>query len=488
MKMKRYINYFLAVVLGVAFLPSCNDNEIEYNKGEEPLRLSVNDSQIALDIRMPNKDALAFSWTSGSNKGTNSAISYTLQIDRQGNNFGEAASIDLGRRVYTHKYTHAQLNSLLLNGFNITPGAPANLEARVIATITDETVEDQVSDVILFAAQSYKPVTPTLYLIGEATPNGWNVDNATPMNSISGEPGGFIWSGALSTGDLKFITTLGEFLPSYNKGSDDNTLVYRDSDDQPDNKFRIETAGNYKVKVNLIDLSVVIEAAQGPRFSMIYFVGSFTDWSFEPMVQDITHPFIFKYGRELPWTPDGEFKFATQAGSWDNMYHPTVSKAPYTHSAITMDGSGDHKWVMTEAECNKAYKMSLDITEGGEKFTMTPFIPYPMIYLVGSATPNDWVIGNATPMEAIDGDPYTFIWTGWLVEGEMKFTCDKQDDWDGAWFLAYEDGLAPNGQEQQMVFSARGNGGNDRKWNITSAGNYTIILNQLTETVSIIKN
>jgi hypothetical protein len=235
-------------------------------------------------------------------------------------------------------------------------------------------------------------------------------------------------------------------------------------------------------------LTITIEEAQGPRFNTIYFVGSFTGWNFEPMAQDITHPFIFKYGRELPWTPDGEFKFGTQAGSWDNMYHPTIPQAPYTHSAVTMDGSGDYKWVMTEAECNKAYKMSLDITEGAEKFTMTLFTPYTMIYLVGGATPNGWDIGNATPMTATDGDPYTFIWAGTLVEGEMKFTCDKQSDWGGAWFLAYENGLAPNGQEQQMVFSARGDGGNDRKWNITSAGNYTIILNQLTETASIIKN
>jgi hypothetical protein len=486
--MRRYLNYFYSVMAGILFLPACNESEIEYNKGEEPLVLTVNSNNLTLDIRLPKKEVLTFSWTAGSNSGTNSAIDYTLQIDKQGNNFSHAVTIDIGRRIYSWKYTHEQLNRLLLEEFGINPGASGNLEARIVAVIADEKVNDLFSEVLAFTVKSYKPISSTLYLIGDATPNGWSADDATPMNSISSEPGGFIWTGTLSTGEMKFITTLGQFLPSYNKGNDDNSLVFRDNNDQPDDKFRIASAGNYKVKVNLIDLTITIEAAQGPRYNMIYFVGSFTGWSFEPMVQDVTNPFVFKYGREMPWTGGGEFKFGTQAGSWDNMLHPTIPKAPYTHSAVMQDGSGDNKWELTEEECNQAYKMALDITEGAEKFTMSPFTPYPMIYLVGSATPNGWDIGNATPMTATDGDPYTFTWIGTLAEGELKFSCDKQGDWSGAWFLAYENGLEPDSQEQQMVFSARGDGGNDRKWYIAVPGSYTIVLNQLTEVASITPN
>jgi hypothetical protein len=308
------------------------------------------------------------------------------------------------------------------------------------------------------------------------------------MNPVSAEPGGFVWTGNLTAGELKFITTLGNFLPSYNKGASELQLVYRDNDDQPDDKFRIESAGVYRIKLNLLSLSISITPTAGPKYEMIYFVGSFTGWGFEPMIRDKANPFIFRLGREMSWSGGGEFKFGTAQGSWDNMYHPTIADAPFTHTEVTQDDSGDRKWSMSESECNKVYKMALDITEGAESFKMYPFTPYPMIYLVGDATPNGWDINNATAMIPVEGDPYTFIWTGNLNTGELKFSCDKQSDWGGAWFLAYENGLIPDGQEQQMAFSASGDGGNDRKWKITSAGSYTIVLNQLQEVVSIIKN
>ena len=51
-----------------------------------------------------------------------------------------------------------------------------------------------------------------------------------------------------------------------------------------------------------------------------------------------------------------------------------------------------------------------------------------MVYLVGDA-PNGWDIGNATPMESTD-NPNIFTWSGNLKGGELKFTLDKQNDWN----------------------------------------------------------
>ncbi len=83
-------------------------------------------------------------------------------------------------------------------------------------------------------------------------------------------------------------------------------------------------------------------------------------------------------------------------------------------------------------------------------------------------------------------DPYKFTWTGTLKEGEMKFTCDKQSDWNGAWFLASQNGMEPTGDQEQMIFSPSGSNP-DNKWKITTAGTYTIELDQLQETVIIKK-
>ena len=122
-----------------------------------------------------------------------------------------------------------------------------------------------------------------------------------------------------------------------------------------------------------------------------------------------------------------------------------------------------------------------------------------MIYLIGSASPAGWDLGNATPMTA-GSDAYTFTWEGQLNEGELKFTCDRKSDWMGAWFMASESGKAPTGQTEQMLFIDKSSdlckaqylennvGDLDFKWNITEAGTYTITLDQLKETVSIVNN
>lgn len=83
-------------------------------------------------------------------------------------------------------------------------------------------------------------------------------------------------------------------------------------------------------------------------------------------------------------------------------------------------------------------------------------------------------------------DPHIFTWSGNLKGGEMKFSLDKQSDWNGAWFLAGEANKAPAGTEEQMIFHYPG-AGVDYKWKILEAGNYTILLDQLRETVIIEK-
>ena len=131
---------------------------------------------------------------------------------------------------------------------------------------------------------------------------------------------------------------------------------------------------------------------------------------------------------------------------------------------------------------------------------MTLFTPYTEMYMVGDATPNGWDLGNATPMTQDASDPNIFTWSGHLNAGEMKFSPDKQEDWNGAWFLAASDGEAPTGTTQKVIFINKSDdgcqeqykdisvGGVDLKWRITDAGNYTVTLNQLLEEVVIARN
>jgi hypothetical protein len=50
------------------------------------------------------------------------------------------------------------------------------------------------------------PYYPNLYLVGDATPNGWNIDNATPLMVDSSNPALFTWTGPLVAGEFKIST------------------------------------------------------------------------------------------------------------------------------------------------------------------------------------------------------------------------------------------------------------------------------------------
>lgn len=479
--MKKLYTILVGVLLVLPFLlASCDDNYMETNLGNQPLTLSVSENAIILDITSPQSNVVDFEWTPGSNFNTNAAITYTFELALGNTGFGKSIQVELNEGKTSVSYKTQELNTILLNQFEVTPGDEVELEARVTANVHHESVQPQVSETVKVKVTGYKPVSSTLYLIGSAAPNGWSADDATKMNTVSGAAGGFVWQGKLNAGELKFITTLGDFLPSYGRGEDDTKLSFRESDDDPDDKFIIAATGIYKVSVNIINLTIYIETLDAPEYSELWFVGNPTGWSFKPMTVDPSDPFVFHYNADL--SAGGECKIGTAEGSWDAVFfRPVVDQTP-EGTDLEVDkwaGDPDHKWNITGG----VYKIKLNIRD--MKIDIVPFTPYPMIYLVGDATPNGWDLGSATPMTA-GGDPYTFTWTGTLNEGEMKFSCDKQSDWNGDWFLASENGMEPTGDVEQMLFSSPGSNP-DNKWKIYSAGTYTIELNQLQETVTIKK-
>ena len=210
---------------------------------------------------------------------------------------------------------------------------------------------------------------------------------------------------------------------------------------------------------------------------------------------------LFHYGAVIPWKKDGDFKFTsvTDFGQADAFFHPTVENAPYTSTSVVLGGDEDTKWQMKEGECGKPYKVWFYTGKGKEKMLMRPFTPYEGLYLVGEATPNGWDLGNATPMTKSTDSPYIFTWSGTLKTGEMKISCDKQSDWNGDWFMADKDGKAPTGEVETVFFSSKSDaelssmypdadfGSLDYKWKIQEAGSYRITIDQLKETISIVK-
>lgn len=494
--MKKNIFRLASFIFGCAAIVSCvDDNYMELDKGHDELTLSVNAQEIVLNETEHANDALALTWTTGTNFGTGNKIYYTLEIAKAGTDFAAPyVVVDYKTQTYEYKATVENLNQTLRSFFG--EESVLSLEARVTAIVPDK--DELQSSVVAFNVTTYEPVTSTLFIIGDATPTGWDKDKMLEMKRV--DNGIFTWTGKLLGGkSFKFLVSKADWVPSYNKGVD-GQLVYRASYDDPDEAFSIEETGNYVVNVNLLAMTIDVQvsAAETPLFDSMFLIGNMTGWGFEPLTVDAIDPFLFRMGRFFD--KGGEFKFGTSNGSWENNFKAPYADAPYTETS-TEFVSGfdpDNKWKLQDSEINKAYKICFDIRKDRERMLMQEFVPYEMIYLVGSASPAGWSIDSATPMTAGE-DAYTFTWEGTLNEGELKFTCDKQSDWMGAWFMAAEGGMNPTGETEQMLFIDKSSdwcknqyldvniGDLDQKWQISESGTYVITLNQLKETVSIVK-
>lgn len=497
--MKKYISPIVFALLGCAALSSCIDNDyMDLDKGHNELALTASQTEITLNEQAHADNALELTWTTGTNYGTGNKIAYTLELAKSGSNFADPyIAVENAVQQYTWKKSVEELNNILRQHFGATSNDNISLEARLTATVTDRDERQVVTTA--FSVTPYKPLTITLYLIGNATPGSWSADNATEMTRKSN--GIFTWTGKLTVGEFKFITTLGAFLPSYYKGAD-GKLTLRISDDQPDESFVIEEDHNYVVDVNLFTgvLTLTGTEALAPSFDQLYFVGNANDWGFDPMKRDVLDPFLFRFSKFVEVGKGGEFKFGTAQGSWENMYKAKNANAAYTDTeTVFVKGfDPDNKWVLKDSECGKAYKICMDIRTGKERMMMSEFTPYAMIYMVGDASPSGWSIDDAAPLQATD-NPYIFTWTGTLNVGELKLSCDKKSDWNGAWFMPAEADKQPSGEVEPMLFIDKASDafkaqyldvmvdGIDQKWKIKTAGSYKITLNQLEETISIVK-
>ena len=272
-QLQQSAGLLLVMIIAVSMFTSCEQDSPDNIAKAGEIALSASKTTLELNQKNIQNSAIDFTWTTGVNHGTGASISYLLQIDKKGNRFSTSINKDMGKGVYINSLNVGTLNDSLLSHWGATPGLVTELEARVIATVYSSPLVKDTSSVITISVIPYQPVSKTLYIIGDASPKGWSADNALALTPQS-DPTVFVYQGSLAVGSFKFITTKGQFLPSYNKGADDTKIVYRTDNSQADGQFSITSAGVYKVVVNLLDLSISFGKLDMPAYNDIYMVGS----------------------------------------------------------------------------------------------------------------------------------------------------------------------------------------------------------------------
>jgi hypothetical protein len=492
--MKRPLFPWCVATLTLVILLTACTRQLVFSPGSynAPLSLQATDSVITLDEADAYQNAVTISWTTGSNHGTSASISYELVIGRQGDAFKNPVIYEAGTQTYSRSYTTQALNDSLLSHWKAAAGTPVRLEARIVAFIGDSLERADTSNLVRLTATPYQPVSSTLYITGDATPGGWDNASAAPLTPDQAVPGLFHYQGYLTVGSFELLTAQGASFPAYIQGSDAAHIAPRPSSSVPDNPFHVADAAVYTVDVNLLADTIHLQKLALPPFSSLWVVGDATPagWNIDdpdPMFRDPANPFVFKFNAVLH---AGELKIPTTTGNWGTaFYRPYSNHPPVDDDSVQLvppgggpADAGDYKWQITTAG---PYKITLDLS--APSIHIVPFVPYTQLWLLGDATPTGWNIDNPTPLIPDKGNPYVFTYSGPLSAGEFKIPV-RTGDFGCDYFRPYANHPDISDTTAQFVAHASGAAdADDYKWYIPSAGNYTIVFNQLTESIKIEK-
>lgn len=196
------------------------------------------------------------------------------------------------------------------------------------------------------------------------------------------------------------------------------------------------------------------------------------------MLNSTENPDVFKATVNL--NANGTFKFLTTS-EWGNLEYRagdndvTLAEGVASPLVSTEENSNDKQFKVSETA---NYDIVCDLTAKTivvkKANYQTNALKHTALWLVGSATPGGWSIGDGVMLSPDADNPTVFKATVNLVEGDMKIAVNNQTGYGQTFYLR------DTTDETKMVF-----GGDDNKWNITKAGEYDVTVDVVNMTISI---
>lgn len=219
---------------------------------------------------------------------------------------------------------------------------------------------------VKFSVTDPKLPYEAFYLIGDATPSGWNIENPVQLQRDRINPYLFAWNGTLTKGELKISTFVGDWCDgdwinasTANQSVSDGSFIITTSCEGPDNKWVLDTnnAGEYNI---ILDFeNSLVEFNKVAPYKHIYLIGDATPsgWDISnpiEMLQDETNPLLFTWTGTLN---AGSIKFSTFTGDWcdgdwilANKANQNLSENGYTIYTGCPPENLDNKWYLSEVE------------------------------------------------------------------------------------------------------------------------------------------
>ncbi|MBO4906742.1 MAG: SusF/SusE family outer membrane protein [Bacteroidaceae bacterium] len=342
--------------------------------------------------------------------------------------------------------------------------------------------------------------TTSLYMVGDATPNGWDIGNPTPLQASVEDPLVFTWEGSLYAGEIKLCLTPGSWDVAFIRPEVGGTEISKtDISNQkfvmnagdPDNKWKVVDAGKYRLTFDLRNwtMSTVftgendVPVVEPIETEVLYIVGDATPvgWNIDsPSKLEKKSKYIFVYEGELN---KGELKACMETGDWNAPFiRPSssdcrIDKTGVAATDFILAANPDNKWKVADAG---NYRLTFDLEHWTIKVeflseivvTKDP-IESETLYMIGDATPGGWSMDAATAFTNDASNKYIFTWEGELVPGDMKACLEP----DGTFSCPF---LRPSASDVEInatgvtatdfVYTTSP----DDKWHVTEAGTYHI--------------
>lgn len=475
-------------------MASCSEDE----PGQAPLDigvLSASKSEVIIDYDTPTEEAVVFSWHAEKTP----SIQYQLVFTSG----AQSGTVEVSSEV-SKKFTHAELNRILVDALELEIGTAANVNVEVRAKVTETDKTGVSGPITISVTPSTKVIEPPLENIDLASSRSALVINTA---NPSGETVTFSWGEEKNVFiQYKVVLTSGNKSASVDAVTDIskeftnaelNTILVDQLQLEVGKVADVNVQVNGRVIIsdkaassNVVTISVTpgVKNPTAPAYTKLWIVGNATPngWNIgnpNVMANDPTNIYQFKYTEVLN---GGEFKIPVTTGNWGcDYYMPPVNLQTMASTAVKFmpGGNPDNKWLI---ESGGSYKVLLNISNN-PFIKITPFTPYENLYIVGDATDAGWDANNPIAMTVDAGDPNIFTWTGDLKStgrGQFRFLV-ATGDLSGSAFVAPS--VNANLSATQLAFVADGISLNNFEVKSGEEGTYKITVNQLKETVSIVK-
>ena len=361
-------------------------------------------SPIVLQVSNASNTAISFNWNS-SPYGTNNIINYALQADVVGGNFANPQVIKYGTSL-TSGITVNDLNSLAIAA-GVIGGTTKNVEFRIVSYLGTTYGTPMVySNAVTISITTFTPIPPTLYIVGDATPGGWN--NPVPLPAqqftrIDAVTYGIVIN--LTAGkSYLFLPLNGDWTHKYGGASATGGALLADNAVPGSNTPAPATTGNYQIVINFQTGIYTVTPFATTIPSNLYIVGDATPGGWANPVptpsQQFTRIDAVSFGLIINLTAGKSYLFLPVNGDWSHKFGGATDGTAAGGGTLLADGAVPGSNTPAPATTG-TYQIIVNFQTG--TYTVTPYtgvLPVPAnLYIVGDATPGGWNNPVPTPSQ-----------------------------------------------------------------------------------------